>query len=146
MSQASIEFQVGEKTYVAKQLSAMKQLHIARKMAPVLAGLAPAGAGFKNGLEGAFMATLPSLAEKLASMKDEDADFVVLGLLSACSRRESGGGLASLVSGSGTLMFQDINMKELIEIAVESGKHNFSDFFNALPQNSKSANHSANVQ
>jgi hypothetical protein len=146
MNNATREFVVAEKTYVAKQLSAMKQLHIARKLAPVLAGLAPAGAGAKLALETALMAVLPNLAEKLASMKDEDAEFVVLNLLSACSRRENGGGLASLVGASGGLMFQDIGMKEMIQIAVESGKHNFSDFFSALPQTLTGANLSANAQ
>lgn len=137
-----LTFEVGGKKYTADMLDAMRQFHILRRMAPILAGLLPAGVALKDMqsvLQKEVAAVLPGLADALSKLKDEDADFVLFGLLSVVKQEQSNGlGWANVVVGK-TLMFNDISMPDLIKLAFKSGQHNFQDFLSAPPQASPGA-------
>lgn len=137
-----ITFEVSGKNYSADKLDAMRQFHIVRRLAPVVAGLLPAGVALKDMvsfLEKDVSSVLPSMADALARLKDEDAEFVLYGLLSVVKQEQANGlGWAPVAKGN-SLMFQDITMPNLMKIAFKAGQHNFQDFLSALPQASTGA-------
>ena len=142
------EFEIGGVKYVASKLDAMKQFHVVRRLAPALTALMPA-AGFKalkNELEKSMTEALPKFAEMLAGIKDEDAEFVIYGLLSCVKKREEGGlGYAAIVVGN-RLQYQDMSMPDMMKIAFKAGQINFRDFLDALPQTSSGANQTQKSQ
>jgi len=137
-----LSFEVSGKNYSADKLDAMKQFHIVRRMAPIVAGLLPTGVALKDMntfLQKEVSSVLPGLAEALSKLKDEDAEFVLYGLLSVVKQEQPNGlGWAPVVKGS-SLMFQNITMPDLIKIAFKAGQYNFQDFLTALPQPSTGA-------
>lgn len=143
-----IEFEVGDNKYVASKLDAMKQFHVVRRLAPALTALMPAG-GFKalkSELDKSMAEALPKFADMLASIKDEDAEFVLYGLLSCVKKKEAGGlGFSPLVVAN-RLQFQDISMPDMVKIAFKAGQVNFRDFLDALPQTSPGANQTQKSQ
>lgn len=143
-----MEFDVNDQTYVVEKISAMKQFHIIRRLAPVLAGLAPSGDVAKlQGMMGAKAEeVVPRLAEALAKINDEDSEFVLYGLMAAVKRKEKQGlGYAPLVVG-GKLMYQNLTLPEMLQIAAKSAQFNMRDFLSALPQASSSAVPTPSVQ
>lgn len=136
-----MEFELNGQAYRADKLSAMKQFHIVRRLAPVLAGLAPMAdrARLSALAEAAPAEFLPQLAKTLAQMTDEDAEFVIYGLLGAVKKKESGGLGWSGVVVNGQLMYQNLSMAEMMQLAVKAGQYNLSDFLAALPQLSSGA-------
>jgi len=136
-------FEVSGKKYSADKLDAMKQFHIVRKLGPIIAGLLPAGVAMKDMsafLEKETASVLPGIAEALARLKDEDADFILYGLLSVVKQEQPNGLGWAPVSSGNQMMYQNISMPDMLKIAFQSGQHNFRDFFSALPQPSTGAN------
>ena len=121
-----LEFQVAGQDYRAGKIDARAQFHIVRRLAPVLSEAAPAAQN--GGLE-----ALPALAKALAAMTDENADYVLFGLLRAVERKEPQGMGWSAVASGNALMYQDIGMPEMMQLAWHALKHNLGDFFRALP-------------
>ena len=118
----STEFEVGGGKYRAGRLSAMTQFHVFRRLGPVipaLKGLGPAlpvlmGEG--GDLDAAAEALMP-VADAIASMSDEDTEYV-LGACLSVVQREQGGAWASVWSASAKRpMFDDINMMDMLQIA-----------------------------
>lgn len=137
------EFEVGGKQYSADRLDAMKQFHIVRKLGPIIAGLLPAGVAMKDMqafLEKDAGSVLPSIADALSRIKDEDADFVIYGLLSVVKQQQPNGLGWAPVCVNNQMMFQNIQMPDMLKIAFKAGQHNFRDFLAALPQSSPGAN------
>ena len=117
--------------YTIGKLDAFTQLHVARRLAPVLAGMFTA---FRHAPEIAnaaddsilAMATGP-LAETLAKMSNEDVDYVVNACLSVCQRQQAKGWAKVMVNGS--LMFSDIELDALLGLTVAVIQENLGRFF-----------------
>src|SRR5260364_275380 len=74
------KFEIEGQQYRAGNLNAFAQLHVARKIAPVLGGLAA--------LQGAdSAAALKSLADVIAAMPDADCEYVLHTCLSVTQRQ-----------------------------------------------------------
>lgn len=113
--------------YRAGKISAREQFHIVRRLAPLLGEVAPL-AGAKNPIE-----ALPPLANALAAMPDESADYVLFGLLKAVQRKEPQGlGWSAVCSGT-SIMYDDIGMAEMVQLAWLALRENLQDFFRAIP-------------
>lgn len=123
-------------TYSASAIAPIKQFHIARKLAPVLASLAPMLKGLAdiskdNALEKLGALNMDSMANALASMSDEDAEAVLCGLLAAVKREIApGAGYAPMVV-NGQIAYQDVTLPDLMKLAALSFKVNLAGFFNA---------------
>lgn len=133
---ALAETTIGGRKYFAGQLLPIQQFHIARKLAPVLGGLTKVLPGLQS-LDGedtlAALAKLDldCLAAPLAQMSEADAEFVLFGLL-ACVTRDQGAGMGSApVVRQGSLMFDDIHLLALMQLAGLAFKANLAPFLRA---------------
>lgn len=130
------EFEVEGVMYRTGPIDAMQQLHIVRKLSPIigrLAGLAP-----KDGEKAEDMAietVLPALADAISGLSDETTAYVVFALLRPCSRDQGHGqGWGPVVTpGANALQYSDISMSGMLHIAWEALQGNLKGFFNALP-------------
>ena len=124
-----MELEIAGKQYRVAKINAVEQFHIARQLAPVLGEIAPhAGAGEKGALD-----ALPAIAKALAAMPRESADSVLFGLLAAVQRKEPQGlGWSAVVSGQ-AMMYQDIGLPEMMQLAWAALRENLGDFFAAIP-------------
>lgn len=138
------EFALGDKTYRAKSLDAFKQLHIARRLAPVVNGLLDA---WKSGglpaqpTADEVWEALPKMLEPfgraVSTLPDEDVDYVILTCLRAVSISQGGGAAWSpVVSPNGRLQFEDMPLAEMLQIVWNVIGADLGNFSSALASTS----------
>jgi hypothetical protein len=126
--------------YVIGRLDAFEQLHVARRLAPMLSSLlaafasAPAILSAKaDGDEDAFnlqvleLATGP-LADSFAKMPQADVDYVVQACLAVCQRKQESGH-AKVYARGGGMLFQDMQLDTLLGLVWFVIQENLSSFF-----------------
>lgn len=105
-------------------LDTFTQLHVARKLGPamgIVAGLVdPANMDKEKALLTVLL---------LSHISDEDAEYVVKKCLSVVTRAQPAGGFAAVATPAGQLMFADITMESMLEIAIGVIEENLGDFF-----------------
>lgn len=126
-----MEFTVGQATYRSGKLDAFKQFHIGRRLAPLQAGLAEAAQGESVGFT-------PALAGAIAGMSDADCDYILQACLGVVQRQQDSGWANILAAGSKTLMFHDIDVGAMLEIAGHVITENLGGFFGASADQSPS--------
>lgn len=114
--------EVGGHKYRIGRIDARKQFHVARRLAPLLAGMT----GLQNKSAG-FSAFLGPLTESLSGISDEDVDYVLDVCLGVCQRIESNGHPAPVMTRSG-LMFDDIDMGQMVQLAIKVIQENLGGF------------------
>lgn len=129
---------VGENEYGIGRLNAFQQLHVARRLLPVLARI---GTAFQqSGSDGSadpFSVVANPMAQAISDMKQEDVDYVLNTCLAICHRKVQQGngvGWAALMSPGGEgklgqLMFQDLDLSHLIELVGAVVMENLKGFF-----------------
>ena len=122
-----MEFELNGIEYRVSQLDARRQFHIMRRLSPMLAELAAAVNVQSDGLD-----ALQPLANALAGMSDSDADYCLFGLLACVQKRQ--GKTWSKICVDNQLMFADMTMPVMLQIAVKAFQFNFSDFFKSPAQ------------
>lgn len=124
------EFTVAGQNYKSAKMDAMKQFHVSRRLAPVLAGIAP----LLKDLKGADpLAALAPAAEAIGGISDADAEYILNACLDLCQRQQPGNIGWARVRSSGGLMFEDIGMAEMLQIAWAVLSENLGGFFSGLP-------------
>lgn len=125
------EVQVGENTYQIGRLDARKQFHVARRLAPVLGGLAKAfGSGKVANIDP--LAAIEPMGQVIAAMPDTDVDYVLNACLTACSRKTAAG-WAPVQAPNGALMYGDLDMGTMLQLVFKVLEANLAGFFSALP-------------
>lgn len=136
-----MEFETEGRTYKVNKIDARSQFHIVRRLAPVLGQVAPAIQGGKGGMD-----ALPALADAIAKLSDDDADYVLFGLLKVVNRKQDQGlGWGPVCTGT-SIMYDDITMPTMLKLAWEAMSFNMSGFFAALPSDLKEAAQKASAQ
>jgi hypothetical protein len=128
------QFEIGDKSFLPQKMPAKKQFHVARRLAPVLGALEGLGPLFndKIGLEGAdkdletMFAFIKPFANVLAKMNDDDAEYIINQCLAACAIMENGKPQRLRIDNRD--MYENLNLKELVIIAVHTIKFNMADF------------------
>ncbi len=132
-----MELELDGQNYRIGKLDARAQFHIMRRLAPVIGELAPAlqgGKGGKGGIE-----ALPAIAGAIAKLTDADADYCIFGLLKVVSRKQPNGlGWGPVATGE-LLMYDDIDMPQMLKLAWEALAFNMAGFFAAMPSALKEA-------
>jgi hypothetical protein len=130
-----LDFEIGGVKYRAGKLNPFEQFNILRKLAPVFAAVASTAesgvmAGLISGESEADLAKLlPPVLQGLADLPEEDANAVLFGCLRAV-QRESGAGYAPVMAqGAQRLMFEDIDLPVMLQLAWKVLEHNLSGFF-----------------
>jgi hypothetical protein len=124
-------------TYSTGKLPVFEQLHVARKLAPVLAHLIPvfkklleaeSATAAGNGIEDIILDLAAGpLADILSKMSKEDVEYVVNACLDVCDRKQERG--FAKVRAGGTLMFNDIELDTLIGLTATVVWSNLGRFF-----------------
>lgn len=129
------EFTVGEHAYrTDRKLDVFKQASIVRRIAPLFAGLAGSmGATAPSDVGAALLDNMTPIAEALAQMKDEDSDYLIKTCLSVVVRQMAGGtGWSRMLSTTGDLMFEDVDLIEVMQIVWRVLEESLAGFFQGL--------------
>lgn len=133
-----MEKEIGGKLYRTGRLDALKQLHVSRKLAPAIFALGASASSLKAPVEGTeevaildiAVGAFEPLAKAISGMEEKDVDYVVHTCLDVCERQDSPGGpWAKMRASNGALMFQDIGLKELMQVVILVIRENLGDFF-----------------
>lgn len=122
--------------YSLGRLNAMQQFHVSRRIAPIIPALIPvflrvraSGKPLTDDMEGLAEALQP-LADGLAALKDEDAEYVIGTCLSVVQRKQATG-WARVWSGNNT-MFDDMDLSVILPLAVQVITANLGPFIQGL--------------
>ncbi|SAL25717.1 phage tail assembly chaperone [Caballeronia telluris] len=126
--------EISGQQYRIGRLDAKRQFHVARRLAPLLAGL---GGALKGEAKG-FAEMVSPIAEALAKMSDEDTDYVLDTCLLVV-QRQSGQGWQSVMVKNGGLLFQDIDLPAMLQLTVAVIQQNLGSFFPAGPSPASTA-------
>lgn len=139
-------FEAGGRQFKLSKINAMKQFHIVRRIGPILGDLLPTlkniAASKKDvdqmsedeKLDQAVHFAGP-IMDGLAKLSDKDAEFVLYGLLAAAEMKQEGGNWARIVQGD-TLMFDNLGLPLMIQVAGRSFMYNLAGFFDVLQRSS----------
>lgn len=122
--------------YSIGRVPARKQLHIARRLAPVLQALAFSAAKEMSTKDSSEL--IGPISEMAAKMTDADVDFVIDTCLAVC-KRKGDAGYFPVMSSNGVLMFDDITMPVMLQLAFAVVQENMADFFPQAASGSKEA-------
>lgn len=134
-----MQFEIEGNTYKAGKLDARTQFHIVRRLAPVFGELSASVSG-KGGVE-----AIGPLANAIAKLSDSDADYVLFGLLKVVQREQPNGLGWGPVATADSLMYADITMATMLQIAYKCFMLNMSSFFQGLPSISQEAGQKASA-
>lgn len=146
---------VGQHSYVIGKLDVFSQAHVSRRITPIIPTIAPLLAEVAKGgiqemvdklelasknenggavladidLSGLANAAMP-FADALAGMSDENADYVLKKCLSVV-RRDTGGVLANVCS-NGVLMFDDLDLGDMLPLVIAVLRTSLGNFIRGL--------------
>lgn len=126
---------VGDFNYRIGKLNPRKQLHIARRLAPVLGGLAREAIGLTESkldkMNEAQMigAVAIPITEGLSKMREEDVDYILDTCLGTVSRIEAEGKLQPVMNAATKQMqYEDLDLGQMMQLAVHVVQHNLGRF------------------
>lgn len=141
-----MQITINDQLYMLGKLDAIRQFHIARRLAPALLALGAAALDvLKRGgglTDAAAVASIGPLVEVVAGMSDADSEYVLRSCLAVVSRK-SGDGWAPVHNAQGGLMFADIDISVMLRLAFAVIRDNLGNFMPALPDNPEPASTSA---
>lgn len=132
------EVELGEHKYRTGRLDAFKQFHLFRKLMPVLSGMGATftEGGFDNDNNAVFWGALGPASQAIADMSVQDSEYILKTCLQVCSMW-NGSAWVRITNANGDLMFDNIDMMEMMQLCFEVMKDNLSSFFAApLPNGS----------
>jgi hypothetical protein len=134
---------IGDTDYQIYPIPAVKQFQILRRLGPILARpllqLLPTLLRMLSDESGhvdekekeevlkTVFSALPDVATGLASLSDEDVEYVIYNCLDYCWKRQEKG-WARLRQG-GVMMFADLDMGTMIRLVIEAIKANMTEVF-----------------
>ncbi len=124
--------EVGGHTYRIGRMPAREQFHVVRRLGPAIMGFL-ASAVAKGGIAGA----IGPIIDHLSKMSDEDSDYVLDHCMGVVSRAQPNGEWAKVRAPNGALMFQDIELPQLINLTRAVLTENLRGFFPAAAAGSQ---------
>lgn len=130
------EVTIGQTAYRIGKLDAIKQFHLARRLAPIQLAMGMsakdlAGLG-KDADELSIMAAIMGpIADQVAKMSDDEVNYILRMCLGVVSRQ--GGEKWAKVMVGNDLMFDDIEMPHLMRLTIAVVQENLGGFFAGLP-------------
>ena len=152
MTQSNSTFEVAGHKYQAGKLDMFDQMIIAKRLMPVmknivtpeiiqavLASSAVPGEtqeqadAAKASMKVDASKMLPAIADAIYSLSDEDTRTIVQLALSGVHRQNKGGAFSPLMAPGGGLLFQDVTMPTMLQIAWKVIEVHLGDFFATAP-------------
>lgn len=125
------DFEYGGHQYRIGKLDAFKQLHVARRVAPVLTGLADMAMA-SGGKDLDFKSAVEPIVQAVAKLTDEDTEIIVGSCLSVVARKVDSKTMAPVFK-DGSCMFDDIDLVGLLRLTAKVIEVNLGNIFGALP-------------
>lgn len=122
-----MEFKVEDKYYRTEKMDCFKQFHVLRKAGP----LYPSVVGALRVKDQDLMLAAGYIAAAFARLSDDEANFIMTSCLGTCSMKQ-GSVWSPVVNSSGSLMFNDITLPELLEVVWKVLEYNFGPFIQGL--------------
>lgn len=116
---------VGENEYRVERLDAMSQLHVVRRILPIMTGIgqtisdlrSAASQGEEKDKERFMFAVMTAAMEVVSKMSDTDVEFVLFKCLSRARRKQDERYMP--VSNGNQLQFQDMKLEEMVRLSIE---------------------------
>lgn len=132
------EFTIKEYTYRSRKLDAFAQMHVVRRIAPIITSLK---AMFEQGLrpddqaDADFFDTLGPLVDAVSALPDADVNYVVATCLAVVDRQSGPGWQTVWNSAAGRAQFEDIqtNMMLMLHLCYMVIQDSVSNFLSELP-------------
>lgn len=121
-----MEVTVGGVNYRSVKMDAFKQFHVIRRMGPLFPNIA----GFLTEAkkeDSDKMLQAGYIAAALGRLSDPDANFILNNCLATCQRQQ-GTVWANLTDASGSLMFSDLSMPDMLELVWKVLEDNYGPF------------------
>ena len=132
MNNTTLTLTLEGRTYRIGALNALQQFHVLRRLAPALATMGIGIAQLKDmRTSDDFIPLLAPLSGVAAAMSDEDANYILMTCLSAVHRLEDDGRAAPMVTQS-QLVYQDIDLPQMLRLTFEVLRHNLAGFMKGL--------------
>jgi hypothetical protein len=132
-----IEFEINGQTYKASKLSAMAQLHLSRRLAPIIPKVLPALSAMagkdESSIDLAEMAVaLQPAADALAAMSDEDAEHIYSACLSVVQRKQDNAWRSVWSAAQKTTLFDDIELDVMTQLVFRVVGDSLGNFIRGL--------------
>lgn len=111
-------------SYRIGRMGARDQFHVVRRLGPAIMGFLASGAA-GSGLAGA----IGPIVDHLSRMSDEDSDYVLDHCLNVVQRMQPNNEWARVRAPNGALMFNDIELPQLINLTRAVLTENLRGFF-----------------
>jgi hypothetical protein len=119
-----IDVEVDGHKYRISKLLPLPQFHLSRRIAPLIISFASEKEAVG---ENESTNVMEKVAEKLSTLNDDEAEYIVFGLLAAVKRGDGDGKVFHPVANDRTLMY-DMSVATMLKLAYESGKYNLGNF------------------
>lgn len=132
-----MRIEIGPDVYVTGKLDAFEQFHVTRRVAPIFGMLGITASQIAKYADkqapdaDPFATMLPVVFEQVASMREEDVDYVLKTCLAKCQRQQ--GERFAPVMVQSKLMFMDIEMPTMLQLVLVTMQENLGGFFLMLP-------------
>jgi len=134
-----VELSLGGAEYSIGKMSAMKQLHVSRRVAPLIPKLIPIFMRMRDSKVslgedlGALSDILQPLAESLAEMDDADAEYVISACMAVVQRKTQYGWTSAWNEQTRSPMFEnDMGLDVLLPLTVRCIVTNLGPFIQGL--------------
>lgn len=130
------DVEIDGRQYRTGKLDAFKQFHLVRKLMPLFSGLGETYAGMspEAASEGGFWKSLAPIAQAISEMSTEDSEWILKTCLSAV-RVHNGRDYIPITTAQGALMFDDMEMTTMVQLAFTVIQDNLGNFFPGLQGN-----------
>lgn len=136
------EFEINGHKFKLSKLNAMTQLHVMRKMAPLIEKAIPQLAELskiktdipESEKTEQSMKTLAPILGGLATLSDDDFNYVLYRLLSAVELHQPQFNMWAKVATINGIQMQDFDLATLLQLAGRSLSYNLSGFFSSWGQ------------
>lgn len=129
------ELDIEGKKYRTGKLDAFKQFHLVRKLLPLFSGLGESFANMPAVTEGdAFWKSLGPIAQAVSEMSTEDSEWILKTCLGAVTMF-NGHNYTPITTAQGQLMFDDMEMNVMLQLAFAVIQDNLGSFFPAPQTN-----------
>jgi hypothetical protein len=139
------EFSINDINYRAGKLNAFQQLHVSRKIAPIVPKLLPAFLSIHEASQASDESDLMSMvdafapaAEAMSAMPEADCEYVFGICLSVVSRQQGNSWSQIWQSTNKALMFDDIDLAVMTQIVVKVIGDSLGNFIRGLFEKAQS--------
>lgn len=136
------DFEVGGRKFKLRKMDTFKQFHVVRRLGPILGDIIPMAKELKGMKETSseeekfdVIAKLAKpIMDGLSSLSDDDANKVLLALLSCAEMQQLPAGNWAQIAKGEVLLIQDLDLPAVMQIAGRAFAFNLASFFTSANQ------------